>query len=317
MTDQELLDAQRRLQKQHGITPPAQPAPMAQAAAAYEGMMSMVAAIAEANAPRENEAVDPETGLLVCTICGGKRQTILPAIPELNRPARTVRCWCKCPTPYGDLKQQEKRDEIDRNRGICFKDFSDFRGWTFDVADNRQPELMQAAREYAAQFAQCLKNGQGLLFYGDVGTGKSLAAACIANALIDMGYRVKMTSLAIEADNIWAAEDKAEYIRSICKYDLLILDDLGVERQTPYMQEMVYKIVNARATQGGPVIVTTNLTKDELGKPADIGNQRIYSRLLQRCMTIKVEGSDRRMEDGVANRKAMKRQFGLAGGAAT
>ena len=310
MSNEDLLAVQRRLQRQHGINPQA-PAP--NAAAAYEGMVAMVAANAEANLPRENEAIDSETGLLVCTICGGKRQTMLPAIPELNRPARTVRCWCQCPTPYGDLKQQEKLDEIDRNRGICFKNFSDFRGWTFEVADNRHPELMQAARGYAAQFDQYLKTGQGLLFYGDVGTGKSLTAACIANALIDTGYRPKMTSLAIEADNVWAAENKAAYIDSLCRYDLLILDDLGVERQTPYMQEMVYKIVNARLAQGGPVIVTTNLTKDEMGKPAEIGNQRIYSRLLQRCMTIKVEGADRRMEDGVANRKAMRQQLGIGG----
>lgn len=310
MSNEELLEVQHRLQRQHGITPPA---PTPNAAAVADGMMAVVAAKAEANAPRGNEAIDSDTGLLVCTICGHNRQAKIAGVPELNIPPRIVRCWCKCPTEYDALRQQEKVDEIDRNRGICFKNFSDFKGWTFEKADNRQPELMQAAREYAEQFTQCLKNSQGLLFYGDVGTGKSLAAACIANALIDKGYRVKFTSLAVEADYVWAAEDRAAYIRSLCGYDLLILDDLGVERKTPYMQEMVYKIVNARASQGGPVVVTTNLTRDELGKPADIENRRIYSRLLQRCMTVKVEGNDRRMEDGVANRKAMQQQFRLGG----
>lgn len=276
-----------------------------------ESLLDVVAANADANAETDSEYI-AEDGLLHCKVCHGKRQTIITPPFEGAKP-RTVRCWCKCPTEYDVLRQQEKRDEIIRNREICFRNFPTFKGWTFDKADNRQPELMQAAREYAEQFDECRKYGQGLLFYGDVGTGKSLTAACIANALIDKGYRPKMTSLSIEADNVWAAENKAAYIHSLCKYDVLILDDLGVERQTPYMQEMVYKIVNARAVQGGPVIVTTNLTKDEMGKPAEIGNQRIYSRLLQRCMTVKVVGNDRRMEDGVANRKAMQQQFGIGG----
>lgn len=313
MNNAELLAVQRRLQRQHGIVPPPQ-APKADDVA--EAMLDMVAATVDANIPRENEAIDSETGLLVCTICGGPRQSKIPGVPELGIKPRVVRCWCKCPTEYDTLRQQEKRDELSRNRAECFKSFPTFKGWTFDKADNRQPELMQTARDYAAQFDQCLKYGKGLLFYGDVGTGKSLAAACIANALIEKGYRPKMTSLAIEADNIWNAENKAAYIDSLCRYDLLILDDLGVERKTPYMQEMVYKIVNARVAQGGPVIVTTNLTKAEMGSPAEIENKRIYSRILQRCMTVLVEGKDRRMEDGRANRIEMQQQMRI-GGAAT
>lgn len=279
-----------------------------------EGLLDMVAANAEASAETDSEYMG-EDGLLHCKVCGGKRQTIITPPFEGAKP-RTVRCWCNCRTKYDDFREQERLDDIGRARQICFKNFTDFAGWTFDKADDRQQELMTAAKGYADQFPEFLRNGKGLLFYGDVGTGKSLAAACIANALIDKGYKPKMTSLPIEADNVWAAEDKAEHIRSLCKYDLLIFDDLGVERDTPYMQEMIYKIINSRVAQGGPMIVTSNLTQKELGSPADIGYQRVYSRILQRCLAIHVEGNDRRMEDGWRNKHEMRKQLGIGGGTA-
>lgn len=310
MTNVELLEVQRRLQRQHGITPPPPPDPATVAA----GMVNMVAAVAEQNRHQETEYLAAD-GLLRCKICGGPRQTIITPPFEGAKP-RTVRCWCQCPTEYDKLQAQEKLWKMETNRGVCFKSMPKFQGWTFAKADDRQQELMQAAREYAEQFAEHLKDGRGLLFYGTVGTGKSVAAACIANAVIEKGYRAKMTNFSTVADEIWNAENKAAYVESLCKYDLLILDDLGAERKSPYMQEMVYKIVNARYAQGGPVIVTTNLTQQEMLNPADIEYQRVYSRLLEWCMTVNAEGKDRRLQAGAMNRNFMRKQLGIGGAGA-
>lgn len=313
MNNADLLEAQRRLQRQHGITPP--PAPAApDPAAVAAAMVNMVAAVAEKGAHKETEYLAAD-GLLRCKICGGPRQTVITP-PFEGAQARTVRCWCQCPTDYDKLRQQEKLWKRETDRCVCFKSMPKFQGWTFDKADDRQQELMQAAREYADQFQDHLKDGRGLLFYGTVGTGKSVAAACIANAVIEKGYRVKMTNFSTVADEIWNAENKAAYVESLCKYDLLILDDLGAERNTQYMQEMVYKIVNARYAQGGPVIVTTNLTQQEMLNPADIEYKRIYSRLLEWCMTVNVEGKDRRLQAGAMNRSIMCKQLGIGGAGA-
>lgn len=312
MTNAELLEAQRRLQRQHGITPPPSPAPDPATVAA--GMVNMVAAKAEQARHQETEYLAAD-GLLRCKICGGPRQTIITPPFEGAKP-RTVRCWCQCPTEYDKLQMQEKRWKLEIDRSACFKSMPKFQGWTFAKADDRQQELMQAAREYAEQFPEHLKDGRGLLFYGTVGTGKSVAAACIANAVIEKGYRAKMTNFSTVADEIWNAENKAAYVESLCKYDLLILDDLGAERKSPYMQEMVYKIVNARYAQGGPVIVTTNLTQQEMLNPADIEYKRVYSRLLEWCMTVSAEGKDRRMEAGAMNRNIMRKQLGIGGAGA-
>jgi DNA replication protein DnaC len=77
------------------------------------------------------------------------------------------------------------------------------------------------------------------------------------------------------------------------------------------MQEMVYKIVNARYVAGAPVIVTTNLTTDELTKTAEIGYARTYDRLLEKCLPIKVDGRSRRRAGAAAAWGNMRRQLGM------
>lgn len=314
MSDKELLDAQRRLQRQHGIVPEA-PAPSA--AAVAESFINMVAAKADANAPRENETIDSTTGLLVCTICGGPRQSKIPGIPALGIQPRTVRCWCKCPTAQDIAKQREKQIKMEQYRSVCFRGVEELASCTFDADDGKgNPQIVQAAKKYAEDFQQHLRDGMGLLYYGNIGTGKTFLAACIANELIVKGYKVKVTNFATVSDEMWAVPDKAAYIADLAKYPLLILDDLGVERKSEYMQEMVYKIVNARYVAGAPVIVTTNLTPDELTKTADIGYRRTYDRLLEKCLPIEVGGRSRRRAAAAKTWNDMRQQLGI-GGAAT
>lgn len=310
MSDRELLEAQRRLQRQHGITPQAHPAPMAQAAAAYEGMMAMAAAKAEAGAETETEYMG-EDGLLHCRICGGKRQTVITPPFEGAKP-RTVRCWCNCPTNQDRQKAMERQIQIEQRTSVCFRGTEELKNSTFAADDGKgKPELITAAQRYVELFPQHLKDGMGLLYYGTVGTGKTFLAACIANALLAKGYRVRLTNFATLADEMWAAPDKAAYIADLCKYDLLIQDDLGVERKSEYMQEMVYKVVNARYISGRPMIITTNLTPDELTKAESLGYARTYDRLLEKCLPIQVGGPSRRRAAAAQTWNNMREQLGM------
>lgn len=268
-------------------------------------------------AKRAAQAAEPETeylaedGLRHCTICGGKRETLI-TLPFPGGGKMKVKCWCRCPTQYDLLKAEERRAEIDRNRGVCFRGFENQSKCVFDADDRTGDQrIVTACKRYAADFEDNLHRGMGLLLYGTVGTGKTFLAACIANALIDSGYRVRMTNFSAIADELWNAEDKADYIEHLCKYDLLVLDDLGTERKTEYMDEMVYKVVNARYVAGKPMVVTTNLSTSELGQQQDMAKQRIYDRLIERCLPIQVSGKSRRRTGAADVWAEMRGKYGL------
>ena len=95
---------------------------------------------------------------------------------------------------------------------------------------------------------------------------------------------------------------------SLGDYDLLIIDDLGTERNTGYTMEQMFSIVDSRYRSGKPLIVTTNLTLDELKHPPDLAHARIYDRILERCAPILFAGKNFR-EDNAANTKAAARQI--------
>jgi len=89
-------------------------------------------------------------------------------------------------------------------------------------------------------------------------------------------------------------------------YDLLIIDDLGAERNTDYAMEQMFSIVDSRYRSGKPLIVTTNLKLDELKHPPDLAHDRIYDRILERCAPILFAGKNFR-EDNATSTKAAAR----------
>ena len=70
----------------------------------------------------------------------------------------------------------------------------------------------------------------------------------------------------------------------------LLFDDLGAERSTDYALERVYDIVDERTRKKKPMIITTNLTLDEMKVETDIRYQRIYDRIFPVCYPINFTG---------------------------
>lgn len=239
----------------------------------------------------ESEYIDEE-GLARCSVCH-ERVEYIAKIPALNI-ERKVRCICSCIQKERDeFKVREKQQDIFRERQKCFAE-SKMATWTFENDDGGNPKMTTAMKNYVAHFQKFKAEGKGLLLYGSVGTGKTYLAACIGNALIDAGYTVRMTNFTRITNDLFSIDDKNEYIDSLNKCSLLILDDLGTERGTEYMQEQVFNIIDARYRSGLPFIVTTNLSAEELKKTGDIRTTRIYDRVLEKCHPVKVEGASRR-----------------------
>ena len=134
------------------------------------------------------------------------------------------------------------------------------------------------------------------MLWGDVGTGKSFAAACIANALLEQATPVLMTNFSkiLNQMGTMYTEERYQYIASFSHYPLLIIDDLGIERSTEYAKEQVYAVIDERYKANLPLIITTNLTISEIRNPENVADARIYSRVLEMCTPIQVGGADRR-----------------------
>ena len=236
-------------------------------------------------------------GLLYCHKCNTPKQAKINVLGHIKTPM----CLCKCEYEkrMAQEAEQEKHENVEsvkRLRKMGFPD-AEMEKWTFDKDDRINEKLTKTARQYVEKFDHMKLVGKGLLLYGSVGTGKTFISCCIANALIENGHPCLVTNFARLTNTISGMyEGKQEYLDGLNKFDLIIIDDLASERDTEYMGEIVQNIIDSRYRSGKPLIVTTNLTSQELRNPTDIRKQRIYSRLFEMCVPVEVKGKDRRKE---------------------
>ena len=251
-------------------------------------------------------------GLLHCGKCNTPKQTRVMIFGQ----ERTPPCLCKCAVEKREREEAERQriefeKRIKEMRRVGFPD-EDMKNWTFDKDDRANEHITNVGRKYVENFDIMRENGKGLLYYGTVGTGKTFAAACIANALIDKGFPCLVTNFSRIINTISDMYDgKQQYIDGLNRFTLLVIDDLATEANTEYRNEIVYNIIDSRYRAGLPLIVTTNLTAEELKNSADIKKQRIYSRLFERCLPLEVKGVDRRRSALKNDYKAYSELLGL------
>ena len=237
-------------------------------------------------------------GLLYCGKCRTPKQTLFA---PMGLPPRVVSCMCRCASERYELEQEEWRHKqqlqrIARMREAGFPD-GEMARFTFELDDQKNTELSKLCRSYVDNFQNFLKRGKGLLLYGPTGTGKTFAAACISNALIDKGIPCLSTNFARLTNTISGLyEGKQDYIDGLGQFQLLVIDDLAAERDTEFMGELVYSIIDARYRQRLPLIVTSNLTAQELKSPGQMRRQRVFSLIFEMCVPYEVKGTDRRRQ---------------------
>lgn len=98
-------------------------------------------------------------------------------------------------------------------------------------------------------------------------------------------------------------------INIIKKEPLLILDDLGSERNSGYVVENVFAVLDRRVCSGKPMIITTNLTVKEMRETQNLDYKRIYDRVLGSCQPICIKGVSHRREKGNQNKRAFEQIF--------
>lgn len=238
-----------------------------------------------------------EDGLVYCGKCGSRKQLRV----KFGDKTHVVRCVCKCESKeLEEKKRQEEYEEqmrrINRMKEAPMMD-KKYREVTFDKYEVREEnkKVFEMAKKYADRFQDMYKKNQGLLLYGPVGTGKSFTAACIGNYLLNNAKPVIMTSFVKILQDIWENDREAEYITILNSASLLIIDDLGTERETDYALEKVYNIIDSRVRANKPMIITSNLELNDMMECEDIRKKRIYDRILECCYPMYVGGKSFRM----------------------
>lgn len=245
-----------------------------------------------------------QDGLLYCGKCHSKKQVRVNVFDEEHTPY----CLCKCEQAKRDEQeclQREKEREAQRNARVReLKSLSmmtsKLRASTFDAWQGNE-NIKAMCERYVNTFSDRLKKNQGLLLYGASGLGKTFASACIANALLEKGYSVVMTSFIKFVGSSQFDDNIQDLLRYMADVDLLILDDLGAERSSAYAIERVNEIIDSRSLQNKPLIISTNLSMRDMNNPDDLHYVRIYQRVFEICYPVLFEGKSYRLEKAKDN----------------
>ena len=245
-----------------------------------------------------------EDGMLYCGICNTRKtcRIKLPPLPGTQSGKwKVVKCTCSHELEARESRKAARvyRMSVDRNTKTAFP-HADYKHMTFDADDMKN----QDATEYARRFAETFnpENSMGLVFCGERGAGKTFLSACIANYLLKRGFSVEMTNITRISQAVDATfEGRAEEIKRLMQLDLLIIDDLGTERGTEYMMEHAFNIIDGRYKSNKPMVISTNVSFDDMATESDIAKGRIYDRIIEKCFPVEMSGN-RRLNIAVANR---------------
>lgn len=239
----------------------------------------------------EGDFVDDE-GYLCCGVCK-KHKEFRRQFDFMARPF-VVPCLCDC--GKAELARQEQEAQLKRERERVQELFSfslvdeRFRESTFDnlieTPDNAKG--IRIAKNYVEHFDEMYRLGKGLILYGPTGTGKTFLADCVANALMEKGVPVLVTSIIALTRGM--GEHLPSVLEKMSNARLLVLDDFGAERFTDFKSEQIFDVIDTRYSSKKPMIITTNYPLSELKKAENIRQQRVNERILEVCHPVKMDG---------------------------
>lgn len=185
------------------------------------------------------------------------------------------------------------------------------RDWSFETfpRDTHTAPAIRRAVAWATAYRHAVTSraaaprGHNLVLYGPVGTGKTGIAHATLRSLVDLGHHGTFTAtrdLLDDARDAYRDNRRPTLLDRAATTPVLVLDDLGAERSTPWAVEQLAGIIDRRHAHQLPTITTSNHDPDQLlrrlaGTTDAVDAQRLVSRLVDDAELIRLDGHDRRL----------------------
>ncbi len=199
-----------------------------------------------------------------------------------------------------DNKRIEKINDI-KDCGLGKR----FKNKTFvNFDESKNPKAYKICLEYARNIEDRFRDGKGLFLSGNVGVGKThliagiidLAARLNKREIVRQHFKIIVYTTAVdllaELKCSYKKEGTEDIIKSYEEAELLIIDDLGVEKGSDWVNEVFFRIIDHRYKEMKPTIFASNLRDDEIKEKL---GERIMSRIYETCIGVEFTGKDYRV----------------------
>lgn len=187
---------------------------------------------------------------------------------------------------------------------VPFEQTEEYRRMVRKMAESRlrkaglRGDYMEADSPEGRAVFERFKQGRGTYLYGLTGRGKTWAAACCVRLAVSQGRKARLMTTKALLDAVKAEYDGGERgaLKRAERYELLALDDLGMERTTEWAMETLTGLIDARVADGLPTVITSNYSLGDLrDRWGGMQGARIASRIAGACERVEVAGPDRRL----------------------
>ena len=244
---------------------------------------------------------------ILCKHCGAERAR-LPFCDHISEPCRCAGALAERDALLDAERlnserilaaQAREREEQQTAliRKLALEMPAKLRGCSFDnfQVQSHTRQMFDAARRLVDRNGA----GLGLMLLGDVGVGKTHLAAAIANAEIAAGRSVlcgTVPDLLSRIKASYGSDTETEYqvLRPFFECSLLVLDDLGKENVSPWVEEKIYTILNHRYNHDRRVVITMNVGVELIQARYAWNGKAIVSRIFEMTDAVNVKGPDYR-----------------------